>query len=260
MLTKSYFMSIETSYLTFPAITLLCLGGVPLRIANMQLANLFPKNRSTVITFYSGAFSASAIVFVILKNGYDHGISFFWACSTLVVCSLAMIPITFFLLPFDQVKDEQSPESLESLILNKKYHAKNQFANMATVTLEKFQIISSPRPVRKNSSGSMTSSETDSTDSQQTITSNNNSEKKIPISELDETVHQHLHQSVGRTDSVTPSSISVASSSVTDIPLKNSLFSLPFTLHQWWYSWLITYMIMYVGTMNLWIGRVTTDT
>ncbi|CAL1295119.1 unnamed protein product [Larinioides sclopetarius] len=57
----------ETSYLVFPALTLMCLAGVPLRLANMQIANLFPARRSTVITLYSGAFTASASIFIFTK-------------------------------------------------------------------------------------------------------------------------------------------------------------------------------------------------
>ncbi|RWS14470.1 Major Facilitator-like protein 2 [Dinothrombium tinctorium] len=44
-----------------------------------------------------------------------------------------------------------------------------------------------------------------------------------------------------------------------ELPLRYSLYTLPYLLHQWWYSWLITYMIMYVGSMNLWLKRITTD-
>ena len=67
------------------------------------------------------------------------------------------------------------------------------------------------------------------------------------------------------TDSVestvsTDSEVSRTSSDLrSQIPLTFSLLSIPFTLHQWWFSWLLTYMIMYVGTMNLWLDRVTED-
>ena len=43
------------------------------------------------------------------------------------------------------------------------------------------------------------------------------------------------------------------------IPLRISLWSWAFNLHQWWFSWLITYMVLYIGSLNLWLQRVTDD-
>ncbi|KAI1289929.1 Solute carrier family 43 member 3 [Halotydeus destructor] len=208
-----------------------------IKIANMQFANLFPKNRSTVITFYSGAFSASAIIFVILKYVYDAGISFSATCATLVVLSVAMVPFTLFVLPVHQVKEDTLPDSFEDLIIvNRKYQRKAQKALShvrPTVTLEKFQVIGSPRLDRKSSTGS----------------------QDVPT--ISVIAHRTGKQDGGKdAESVRASS---SASSELEIPLRHSLLSLPFTLHQWWYSWLITYMIMYVGTMNLWLQRVTTD-
>ena len=45
-----------------------------------------------------------------------------------------------------------------------------------------------------------------------------------------------------------------------DVPLGVSLWSCSFTLHQLWFSWLNTYMVLYSGSMNLWLDRVTSDT
>jgi hypothetical protein len=45
-----------------------------------------------------------------------------------------------------------------------------------------------------------------------------------------------------------------------DIPLGVSLWSCAFNLHQLWFSWLNTYMVLYSGSMNLWLDRVTSDT
>ena len=143
----------ESSYLVFPAIILLCLGGVPIRIANMQFANLFPKNRSTVITFYSGAFSASAVLFVFLKSAYDAGISFAAASSSLVLLSLIMVPVTFVLLPKDKVrepKETKDSESLEQIIKSKKYARSNLSLIGSDITLEGYKDISSPISMKKS--------------------------------------------------------------------------------------------------------------
>jgi cation transport ATPase len=42
-------------------------------------------------------------------------------------------------------------------------------------------------------------------------------------------------------------------------PLKLSLMSWTFNLYQWWYSWLFTYMVLYIGSFNLWAQSVTKD-
>ncbi|XP_013790470.2 solute carrier family 43 member 3-like, partial [Limulus polyphemus] len=41
-----------------------------------------------------------------------------------------------------------------------------------------------------------------------------------------------------------------------ELPLKASLFSFSFQLHQFWFSWLLLYTILYVGTLNLWLIRI----
>ena len=221
----------------------------------MQFANLFPKNRSTVITFYSGAFSASAVIFVLLKYGYDFGLSFQWTCFTLVILSLAMIPVTFFLLPSQAVREEEDESDDQSndhkLILNKKYHAKNNLALVSsTITLEKFKVIASPIPNKRNIGSTKING--------QVNYGNTNEEISKSISTINSSLDEHLPPRPPSSSSKSSSSTSSASS-IDQVPLKQSLFSLPFSLHQWWYSWLITYMIMYVGSMNLWLNRVTTD-
>ena len=115
----------------------------------MQLANLFPKNRSTVITFYSGAFSSSAVLFVLLKYLYEAGVTFNAACSSLVAAALLMLPVTLFLLPSDRVR-EPEPEPEDKGIMSKKY-AKGNLALVSStmITLEKFKALESPLPARK---------------------------------------------------------------------------------------------------------------
>jgi len=272
--------------LTFPAIILLCLGGVPLRIANMQFANLFPKNRSTVITFYSGAFSSSAVLFVVLKYGYDAGLSFNVTCSSLVLVSCLMIPFTLFALPADQVKEQKEEEEDRRLF---KYGVHN--LALSTVTLEKFKPLKTPVFERKTESKAVNEVVTPGVDPgvktnplilythphfmslDVSVFSNEFSKNKD--SEADS-----VSESTSECGSSNPSSlevskalpkanrppstdsqVSVSSSDSTDpdIPLSMSMLSLPFTLHQYWFSWLLTYMIMYVGTMSLWLDRVTQD-
>ncbi|GFX16008.1 solute carrier family 43 member 3 [Trichonephila clavipes] len=71
------------------------------------IADLFPERRSTVITLYSGAFSASASVFVFIKYGFDAGLPWEWACFLLVVLSALMLPVTLFVLPANRFGQEK---------------------------------------------------------------------------------------------------------------------------------------------------------
>lgn len=282
----------------------------------MQFANLFPKNRSTVITFYSGAFSSSAVLFVLLKYAYEAGVTFGAACSSLVLAALLMLPVTFFLLPHDRVREpEPAPDSTR--IMKKKY-AKGNLALVSStmITLEKFKSLESPLPQRKGVvNGVMeVEDETGSEDCESTVSSEDVIIRKrsqqlesgpgikssttpfagktiiLPFNSLKMSSAACVNKSsscpgIGckvdhvycckgsqeanaanpsdcdnRPPSCSPStSVSSRSSVEEEIPLSQSLFSIPFSLHQWWYSWLITYMIMYVGTMNLWLDRVTSD-
>lgn len=315
----------------------------------MQFANLFPANRSTVITFYSGAFSASAVLFVLLKSAYDSGVTFATASSSLVFLSLLMVPVTFILLPKDKVRepreedDSDDSDSLKQIIKSKKYAKSNISLIGSDITLEGYKDISSP-VLCKKSFGTLKINSSDSDDSHLShggingpyilrragkctskilpITHAANNEPSSAVStvsgysdccsscspcsssssvpsiiakaldketsiaddmapayghtlcpncqvinkafkshEVDDVV-KTIHHSSSMISGVSSRSISVSETSTVasvEPPFSQSLISLPFTLHQWWYSWLITYMIMYVGTMNLWLDRVTDD-
>ena len=298
------------SFLTFPAIILLCLGGVPLRIANMQFANLFPQNRSAVITFYSGAFSSSAVLFVLLKYSYDAGVSFNVTCSFLVLLSCLMIPFTLFALPADSVKEAVKEEDHQRKLfaVKKKYAARNLALAGSTITLEKYKSLATPDLPRKsyhnednnnlvtfpaaggvktnplilythphfaslapldvtaldsNDKGKEDMTEEEDTASRIPTGSSSMpstpSSPKLPAGLVTPKANRPPSTSSEVSATSIDSDVSRVSVSEAPVPLSSSLFSIPFTLHQWWFSWLLTYMIMYVGTMNLWLGRVTTD-
>lgn len=55
----------------FPTMILMALGGNQLRMAVLQLGDLFPRQRSTAITLLSGMYAASAALFLVLQvRGY----------------------------------------------------------------------------------------------------------------------------------------------------------------------------------------------
>lgn len=103
------FLLLENSFLILPAVIILGLIGVPLRIANMQIADYYPRKRSTVITVFSGAFSASPVVFVLCKYAYDHlQLSYQTVMSAPLLLSFLMLPTTFYYLPKQSVRAREA--------------------------------------------------------------------------------------------------------------------------------------------------------
>lgn len=87
------------SYLLYPAISLVAVGGILFLMTNMQVGNLFGARRSTIITLYNGAFDSSSALFLVIKLLHEVGVSlqasFFFLCA----CSVLHLLRTFFLLP-----------------------------------------------------------------------------------------------------------------------------------------------------------------
>jgi hypothetical protein len=217
---------LERSHLIVPAIILLGLAGVPLRIANMQIADYFPTKRSTVITFFSGAFSASPIVFVVLKYTYDSGVSFPIVIAFIVILSLFMLLFTYLLLPKMSVKSELNVDLKPNIELNSIDNQKDKLNHE----------LNGNSNIKSFSNGF---------DHKNRNSFENNNKFKDEEEEV----------------FIRPQEIpKVLDTTANDIPLGVSLWSCAFTLHQLWFSWLNTYMVLYSGSMNLWLDRVTSDT
>ena len=60
-------MTVEMSWLLFPAITFIAVGGMQMLISNVQLGNLSESGRSIVISLMNGAYDSSA--FYLNKTG-----------------------------------------------------------------------------------------------------------------------------------------------------------------------------------------------
>ncbi|XP_077460389.1 solute carrier family 43 member 3a isoform X2 [Stigmatopora argus] len=87
------------SFLLFPALSCIAVGGMLLLMTNMQVGNLFPTHRSTIITLYSGAFDSSSAVFLFIKVLHEQGISMRSSFLFLSFCSIIHIVRTFTLMP-----------------------------------------------------------------------------------------------------------------------------------------------------------------
>ncbi|KAJ6222142.1 hypothetical protein RDWZM_000687 [Blomia tropicalis] len=242
------------------------LGGVPIRIANMQFSNLYPSRRSTIISVYSGAFSASSIIYVAIEHIYTGvSISFFWANFILVAISLLMIPFTLFILPPDRIRENgslppKSPkmdhnhnniqnvdqlDTIEKPLSNDLFPRKKSIFAISPITLQNYKSVKSPIVQRRSNSfinhGYLNDVDNDRSYGKGAILNrqlsmSNESELNIKANIDDE--NNSLNQSP---------------------PLWISLSSFAYNLHQMWFSWMITYMLLYVGSMGMWTERVTTD-
>ncbi|KAL2097377.1 hypothetical protein ACEWY4_006584 [Coilia grayii] len=91
--------SAALSFLLFPALSLIAVGGILFLITNMQVGNLFGTHRSTIITLYNGAFDSSSAVFLIIKVLFEGGISLRLSFIVISSCSVIHLLRTVFLLP-----------------------------------------------------------------------------------------------------------------------------------------------------------------
>jgi hypothetical protein len=205
----------------------------------MQIADYFPTKRSTVITIFSGAFSASPIVFVALKYTYDSGISFFSVILVLVFLSLFMLPFTYLLLPPISVKNDEKIKK-SNIELNS-YQKSSEKVILAQLSPE----LNGNSKIKIVSNGIQ---EENQTNGNNKTLRNNNKNKNLKHKEEEEVF-------INSGDS--PPLATVGSN---DVPLGVSLWSCAFNLHQLWFSWLNAYMVLYSGSMNLWLDRVTSDT
>lgn len=238
ILTVCLFGLTGNDWLLFPALLIMSLAGVPIRIANMQFSNLYPEKRSTIISIYSGAFSASSIIYVILQYIYAaSGIGFFWVNFILVLLSLATIPFTLFILPADKVRDNGDQTDPAKLIPTKRklFTKQSSVFAISQITLQKYKSVASPTMDRKN--GFVNAGFVDSEDLGK----------------------DKLCTTIANLQQPPPPSPSPGASSSSSPPLSISLCTFAYNLHQLWFSWMITYMLIYVGSMNLWTERVTSD-
>ncbi|KAB0390129.1 hypothetical protein E2I00_012977 [Balaenoptera physalus] len=93
------FTSADSAVLLFLAMPMLTVGGILFLITNLQIGNLFGKQRSTIITMYNGAFDSSSSVFLIIKLLYEQGISLRASFIFISVCSAWHVGRTFLLMP-----------------------------------------------------------------------------------------------------------------------------------------------------------------
>ena len=93
------FSSPKTSWLLYPAMIGLATSGLFFYITNLQIANLFPRIRGTVVSIINGAVGASLVVFTIAQTAYENGVSLRTIFIFMAFLSLPMLLRSYFLMP-----------------------------------------------------------------------------------------------------------------------------------------------------------------
>ncbi|XP_064604551.1 equilibrative nucleobase transporter 1-like [Liolophura sinensis] len=93
------FLTTSTPWLVFLGLSCLAIGGLPIVITNIQVANLFAVGGSTVVGLLCGSFDASAAVQLVVKIAYENGISRQYSYLFISALHVMVIFSTFVLLP-----------------------------------------------------------------------------------------------------------------------------------------------------------------
>ena len=93
------FSSPKTSWLLYPTMIGLTTSGLFFYITNLQIANLFPRLRGTVVNFINGAVGASLVVFAIAQTAYENGVSLRTIFIFMAFLSLPILLRSYFLMP-----------------------------------------------------------------------------------------------------------------------------------------------------------------
>ncbi|KAH7645070.1 hypothetical protein HUG17_0608 [Dermatophagoides farinae] len=234
----------ESSMQIIPAIIILGLVGVPLRIANMQIADFFPLKRSTIITLFSGAFSASPVIFVLIKYGYDNwSLSYFWATFTLFITSITLLPMNTFCLPRLSVRTREKAllkrfdeyrmkiEALDMEMNKKKPHFINR--KMIKTVSDRIDEQESGKLLIQSIDGNNNSDNDNNNNNNNSKNGTSNNSKKPIIVNFSQ--YQREKEAARKPG------------------LIKRIFK------PLWFSWINTYMVLYSGSMALWLDRVTDD-
>ena len=89
----------SSSALLYPSISLIALTGNALLISNLQVANLAKRFRGLILTFSNGLLTSTALVFYLVKKGYDSGIELYQMLLVFPLASLFLWFRTFALMP-----------------------------------------------------------------------------------------------------------------------------------------------------------------
>ncbi|CAL1533612.1 unnamed protein product [Lymnaea stagnalis] len=98
------FTSNDVPWLIFPGLSLLGTGGITFLMTNMQISALFPKFGSFIVGLLCGGFDSSSGIQLMVKFGYENGISRQTSYIILACTNLLTLISTFLFLPKDFIQ------------------------------------------------------------------------------------------------------------------------------------------------------------
>lgn len=114
------FIDIGYEWLLFPVFTIICIGGGMLSMTVYQASNIiFRQHRSKVICILHGAFDSSAVMLLIFKVIYDHGVDYKRIMiGYTIFCALLNLFGTFLMIPAKKVLFGWSEEEKRTVAKN----------------------------------------------------------------------------------------------------------------------------------------------
>ena len=89
----------EISWIIYPSVITLGITGTLFFIANLQIANLFPRFRGTIINILTGAATAGMAIFTLAKVAYEHGFGIRSIFLFMLFLAVPIVLRTYFLMP-----------------------------------------------------------------------------------------------------------------------------------------------------------------
>ena len=112
-------LSPSSSVMVFPALILIAISGIDLLVGNVQIANLSESARCMVIILLDGFYSSSPVVWLLIKLGYEHGVSrrnsfIFLSCCTvfLWIRTYSLMPLRRLTSPCPKENHKYTPYDL----------------------------------------------------------------------------------------------------------------------------------------------------
>ena len=93
------FSTPATSFLLYPAAIIISSSAVGIFFSNLQVASLTKSYRGLTISLLNGLISTSAVVFLLVKKGYDSGINLRFMLIILLCATMIIWIRTFVLMP-----------------------------------------------------------------------------------------------------------------------------------------------------------------
>lgn len=207
-------------WLLLPGLCLMGISGLVVLATNLQVADLHPHIRSTIVAIFTGLFDFSSIMKQLVKIGYENGIIRRYSYIAIGIAFVAMVTLsTLFLLPHTSITEEQVDE------------IKRRRSSVKIQEIEK---------MRKKMKIQLTGTET--TEHKKALLSNHTVENGVITN--------------SPTEPIAPAFTSTQAPRLT---LCQVLMSFTCILHLYWLFVHALRFVTFIGLMNVWLGDIYND-